>query len=462
MRHLGSESAVRSDESLIAVARGGDRGAFAVLWQRHARSGMRVARQFTSIDADDLVAEAFTLIYRQVLSGGGPDGSFRPYLYTTIRNLARRWGRTSREISTDDLDEFEDPDTEADPVVAALDRTFTVRAFRSLPERWQSVLWYTEVEGLDPHEVAPLLGLSANSVAALSYRAREGLRKAWLQAHVADTAGADDCRWTIAHLGDYSRAELSAKAADRVAVHLAGCEHCSIIAEEVDDVAARIALVLLPLILGGVAGGAMLTGAAVPSGAAALPALPAVFGTATAGAGAAGAATTAPALLGGLAVVVALAGGLAGSGILPLPPGTVPPASAVTTVVQPIAAAISTPDEPAPTPAAATAPVSQPAVSRSAVSAVLTVAPLGQVADQVLPVVHSVVPVVQSITDPVSTLIQGVPIIGAPVSTVTDAVAPTVDAVVGVVDAAVGPVTSAVDATVGAVTSNLGLGGLLN
>ncbi|MEO7374708.1 MAG: sigma-70 family RNA polymerase sigma factor, partial [Terrimesophilobacter sp.] len=119
MRHLGSEPAVRSDESLIAVARRGDRGAFAVLWQRHARSGMRVARQFTSsVDADDLVAEAFTLIYRQVLSGGGPDGSFRPYLYTTIRNLARRWGSRAKELSTDELDEFEDPQLDGDPVVA--------------------------------------------------------------------------------------------------------------------------------------------------------------------------------------------------------------------------------------------------------------------------------------------------------------------------------------------------------
>jgi RNA polymerase sigma factor (sigma-70 family) len=473
MRHLGSESAVRSDESLIAVARGGDRGAFGVLWQRHARSGIRVARQFTSsIDADDLVAEAFTLIYRQVLSGGGPDGSFRPYLYTTIRNLARRWGRTSRDISTDDLDEFEDPDTEGDPVVAALDRTFTVRAFRSLPERWQSVLWYTEVEGLDPHEVAPLLGLSANSVAALSYRAREGLRKAWLQAHVADTAGADDCRWTIAHLGDYSRSELSVKAADRVAAHLAGCEHCSIIAEEVDDVAARIALVLLPLILGGVAGGAMLTGAAVPSGAAAaLPAMPAVFGTA--GAATAGAATAAaPALLSGLAVVVALTGGLAGSGILPLPPGTVPPASAVTTVLQPIASPTpeaDAPETPAPTDLAPAQPTPAQAALVNAVPVVPlpairlpSVAPVSQVTDRVLPVVDAVAPVVQSITDPVSTLIRDVPVIGPPVSTVTDAVGPTVDSVTNVVDATVDTVADAVDTTLDAVTSTLPLRGLLN
>ena len=52
------------------------------------------------------------------------------------------------------------------------------RAFASLPERWQAVLWHTEIEGARPADVAPLLGLTANSVAALAYRAREGLRQA--------------------------------------------------------------------------------------------------------------------------------------------------------------------------------------------------------------------------------------------------------------------------------------------
>jgi hypothetical protein len=38
-----------------------------------------------------------------------------------------------------------------------------------------------------------LLGLSANSVAALAYRAREGLRQAYLQMHLSG-AVRDECR----------------------------------------------------------------------------------------------------------------------------------------------------------------------------------------------------------------------------------------------------------------------------
>ena len=39
-------------------------------------------------------------------------------------------------------------------------------------------------EGQSPGEIAPLLGLTANGVSAMAFRAREGLRKAFLQAHV--------------------------------------------------------------------------------------------------------------------------------------------------------------------------------------------------------------------------------------------------------------------------------------
>src|SRR3954454_20016057 len=187
-----------SDTELIESARSGDTSAFAELWRRHYRSGARVARQFTSsIDADDLVSEAYTRIYQRVLAGGGPTGAFRPYLFTTIRNLASSWGAARKDVQVDDIADFEDPATLDDPAAVALDKTLTARAFRSLPDRWQSVLWYTEVEGMDPHEVAPLLGMTANGVAALSYRAREGLRKAWLQAHIADasSSGSADCKW---------------------------------------------------------------------------------------------------------------------------------------------------------------------------------------------------------------------------------------------------------------------------
>ena len=45
------------------------------------------------------------------------------------------------------------------------------------------VLWHLEVENQKPADIAPLLGMSANSVSALAYRAREGLRQAYLNMH---------------------------------------------------------------------------------------------------------------------------------------------------------------------------------------------------------------------------------------------------------------------------------------
>ena len=314
-----------SDQALVESARSGDRSAFAELWRRHARSGITVARQFTSsLDADDLVSEAYARIYQRVLGGGGPDGAFRPYLYTTIRNLASRWGAARNDIQIDDLDDLEDESVPADASIEALDRSLTVRAFRSLPERWQSVLWYTEVEGMDPHEVAPILGITANSVAALSYRAREGLRKAWLQAHVSVPGRTEDCKWAINRLADNARHSLTTREQDKLGRHLSGCLSCAIVSEEVEDVGSRLALVVLPLLLGATAGGTLLASlsASGPATAAAMPTMPPAFETVSLGtAGSAGQATVAslgavatlgkPILVGALAVSLAIGGGVA-------------------------------------------------------------------------------------------------------------------------------------------------------
>ncbi len=247
-----------SDERLIARSKRRDRAAYAELWRRHQPSALAAARRFTWIDADDLVAESFTRIYACLLEGRGPRGPFRPYLYTTVRNLAARWGASAKEIAVDDLETFQVPEDLDDPVVQSLDRTLTARAFRALPPRWQSVLWYTEVEGLDPHDVAPIMGLSANGVAALAYRAREGLRKAWLQEHVTHATATGECAWVLAHAGDHARHAVSTRDDARMRAHLASCDSCSIVCEEIDDLGARLALVLVPLVLGGIAGGALL------------------------------------------------------------------------------------------------------------------------------------------------------------------------------------------------------------
>nr|WP_227411695.1 sigma-70 family RNA polymerase sigma factor [Cryobacterium sp. BB736] len=254
----GRKEGEASDEALVLRSRSGNSRAFAELWRRHATAARRVAGEFTtSLDADDLVSEAYLRIYEQVRAGGGPTGAFRPYLYTVIRNLAARWGSADRAVQVPDLDAVAEPILPDDPSLE-LDRSLTARAFGALPARWQAVLWYTEVEGLDPHQVAPYLGMNANSVAALAYRAREGLRRAWLQAHVSHAGVTRECRWVSARIGDRSRDGLGARDRKRFDDHIASCARCGIVAEEVEDISARLAAVLLPLTLGGVVGGSML------------------------------------------------------------------------------------------------------------------------------------------------------------------------------------------------------------
>src|SRR5690606_3901578 len=127
-----------SDEELISATREGNTDAYAELWKRHSAAALRAARQFTSVAAaDDLVAEAYLRILVVLQDGRGPTGAFRPYLFVTIRNLAIQVSRAPRTDTVEDFDQLVDSTTTSDPSIAALDRSLTVRAYRSLPESWQ-------------------------------------------------------------------------------------------------------------------------------------------------------------------------------------------------------------------------------------------------------------------------------------------------------------------------------------
>jgi hypothetical protein len=351
------------------------------------------------------------------------------------------------------IEDFEDERIPDDPAAYALDRTLTARAFRSLPERWQTVLWYTEVEGMDPHEVAPLMGISANSVAALSYRAREGLRKAWLQAHINDATASGECQWTMSRLGEHTRDGLSARDAVRMTDHLETCAKCTIVSEEVEEVGSHLAMVMLPLLLGGIAGGTLLSQLSEPTSAMAadmfIPAMPqsveaiatggAAAGTAIAGAFSLGSVAGTSAVVGTLAVAAVLGTGVA-VGTLP----TDDPKDDGTSIV-----AVSDDDSASPT-TGATDPASDPG-------------PVGPS--------PSAIPGATGATGGTGTGVGGT--VGGVVNGVTDTVDDVVDDVVDVVDDTVDdvvdlvqdPVTVTVTVsgtgTVGATVSLLGTGGVL-
>lgn len=257
------------DAELISAVRGGDTDAYGLLFERHVEAARRLARQLVSAgDVEDLVSEAFVKVLQVLQRGGGPDVAFRAYLLTAVRRLrVDRLRATSRLHTTDDMEMFDPGVPFRDTAVEGFESATAARAFASLPERWQLVLWHTEVEGQKPADVAPLLGMSANSVSALAYRAREGLRQAYLNEHASELDD-ESCQWTRAHLGAYIRNGISRRDAGKVEDHLGHCRTCAAIYLELSEVNSNLGAILAPLLLGGVgvAYASAATGVAAPVG----------------------------------------------------------------------------------------------------------------------------------------------------------------------------------------------------
>lgn len=356
------------DNELIEAVRGGSGEAYGVLYQRHVAAAHNMARQLTgtSAEADDLVSEAFAKVLTGLRSGQGPNTAFRAYLLTTIRRTAYDRVRKDRklqysaEISAEENAELRVPFT--DTAVAGLERSLATQAFNRLPERWQTVLWHLEVEGQSPAEAAPLLGLTPNGVSALAYRAREGLRQAYLQVHLANLENSgqdlDRCRATVERLGAWTRKGLSKRETTQVDNHLDSCDRCNALAEELGDVNGGLRLVVAPFLLGAGAAGYLAGqsgGTAAAAGA----------GAAGGAAGAASAASSLPRQLAGTvassaALVVAVAVGLAAGGQQSTPSAAQPPPERTTPAPpEPSEPAPQRPDR-SPPPPAPTAPSPEP------------------------------------------------------------------------------------------------------
>jgi hypothetical protein len=134
-------------------------------------------------------------------------------------------------------------------VVDGFDHSMVLTAFDSLPERWRSVLWLTEVEGIPAREAASMLGVSANGVAQLAVRARAGLRERFLQAHLHAEV-VDTCRSTVDRLGAYVAGGLSPRDIAKVDQHLAACDDCRARKEELEDLGTSLRRIVLPFPLG--------------------------------------------------------------------------------------------------------------------------------------------------------------------------------------------------------------------
>ncbi|MFC9125532.1 sigma-70 family RNA polymerase sigma factor [Streptomyces sp. NPDC057099] len=256
----------RTDDELAAPLRGGEAAEeeLAELYRRHhtAVRAYAVSRCRDAHTADDAASEAFARTIEAVRRGGGPRGPWRPYLLTAVRRIVIDWAvMNGRALPSDELqDEVDEALTGEEMVLSREEGALVVRSFQQLPERWQTVLWYTTVQKEPTAKVAERLGISESGVTSLAERAREGLREAYLSVH--------------AHAGDQDEDSVCGRYSGLLAAavrrrrrpgrdlkrHLGDCADCRQAFVDLTDLNARLRVVLPGAILFGV--GAELASAA--------------------------------------------------------------------------------------------------------------------------------------------------------------------------------------------------------
>ena len=140
-----------------------------------------------------------------------------------------------------------------DTAVEGFENAAAARAFASLPERWQTVLWHTEVEGQKPAEVAPLLGHERQLRVRAGLPGPRGPAAGVPRPCTCRMPTDDACRWTHQNLGAYVRNGISRRDAAKVESHLDECRRCTAIYLELTEVNSNLSGILAPLLLGGAA-----------------------------------------------------------------------------------------------------------------------------------------------------------------------------------------------------------------
>lgn len=221
------------EAQLLTAAREGDQRAYAELWRRHYSAAVTVARPIAKADAEDVASEAFAAVWRQFEKGQGPEQHFRAYLFTSVRNLAYRYGSREMAVPDDEIEAVPDHTVDLDSIFddEAVKRE-TRSVFMRLPERYREVLWMLDVDELTVAEAAERLDMPPNTVTVLGKRAREALRIAFLEFHlqasgrVAQVPQVSACERSVSMLPKAVRGTLSKRREQQLADHLAECRNC--------------------------------------------------------------------------------------------------------------------------------------------------------------------------------------------------------------------------------------------
>jgi RNA polymerase sigma factor (sigma-70 family) len=325
---------LQGDEKLIAMARGGNPGAFETIVDRYQGRLLGFCRQMlgSTEDAEDVLQEVFVNAYRAMLADER-EINLRPWLYRIARNRCLNHLRKPSADAQESMDMV--PEVEA---ASTAEKVHNREEFRQiiadvnkLPETQRSALLLREMDALSYEEIADAMETTVPSVKSLLVRARISLAE-------ASQARLLTCGEVRVELSE--AAEGLRKVSAPVRRHVRECEECADFRSQVRSneklLAAIFPVPALFAFKGFIASKLGLGGGSAASGAAA--------GGAAAGGGAAatGAASSIGAALGGSGA----AGGLGGlGGAIGGAIGTKAVAGVVTAAVLTAGAAVELPKE---------------------------------------------------------------------------------------------------------------------
>ncbi|WP_237233946.1 RNA polymerase sigma factor [Rothia nasisuis] len=274
-----------TDELLLSDVREGKLDSFGVLYERYVSMARAVAYKHTTNAtlSEDIVSEAFVRVLQALKNGKGPRSFMGGYLTTTISHLAAENGLIAQREIPSEEEHLESMGSLDEMVLNLHESDELISAFTALPERWQTVLWMTEVENKKPREVAQTMNLSANAVSALATRARESLREGFLRAH-QNAPRTTECAQYTPYLSSMVRGSLTKKRSEALRTHLSVCSYCTAeyltlaginksmrvwvfpVLAGLTPVITDGAKVLLPFLAGGVTAGSVAGGAGAQGG----------------------------------------------------------------------------------------------------------------------------------------------------------------------------------------------------
>jgi RNA polymerase sigma-70 factor, ECF subfamily len=184
-----SELAGANDESLIELARQGERAAIDMLFSRHIPILRRTALKFlrNEAEADDIVQDSLTSAFVHLSQYAGR-AQFRTWLLSILLNAARtkvRGRKADRNLSLEEelggpnaapIMALRDPRPGPDQVMAAQERRRLVRkALRNLSPDFRTAYYLCYIKGLSATEAAAALGVNQETFKVRLFRGKRKL-----------------------------------------------------------------------------------------------------------------------------------------------------------------------------------------------------------------------------------------------------------------------------------------------